>query len=156
MPKKYKYTKKTGRPTKKLEDCLPENWKDIVLLLSADGASDCEIRSAFCVQRDKKGHAIKFNSQLWSRLEERENEFRQTLQKGEVLCKAWWMERGRKNVGNSFFNSSVFFMNMKNRFGWRDRTEIDHNLGNNFLEKFKDLDTKGLIEKINVTLGKTK
>lgn len=42
----------------------------------------------------------------------------------EEFSQAWWLKKGRKNINNSFFNSALWFMNMKNRFGWRDKQDF--------------------------------
>ena len=41
----------------------------------------------------------------------------------EELSKAWWEETGRLNVHNKEFNSTLFMMNMSNRFGWSRKLE---------------------------------
>jgi hypothetical protein len=33
---------------------------------------------------------------------------------------------GRKNIANKGFNSVLWYMNMKNRFGWADTQSIEH------------------------------
>lgn len=48
-------------------------------------------------------------------------EFSDTIKRGEALSEAWWMNEGRTNLQNNKFNSALWYMNMKNRFGWRDK-----------------------------------
>jgi len=49
--------------------------------------------------------------------------FSKAVKKGDRLSKAWWLGRGRKNLENRDFNAGLWFMNMKNRHGWADKTE---------------------------------
>ena len=50
-------------------------------------------------------------------------EFSEAVKEGELLSKVWWEKHGRTNLYNNKFNSKLWFMNMKNRSGWSDRTE---------------------------------
>lgn len=43
---------------------------------------------------------------------------------GKKLSEQWWLEQGRKNLTNKDFSATLWYMNMKNRFGWADRTEL--------------------------------
>lgn len=45
---------------------------------------------------------------------------------GVDFAQGWWMKQGRIALRDKDFNATLFYMNMKNRFGWRDRQEIDH------------------------------
>lgn len=110
--KKYNYTKKTGRPQKTLKD-LPKNWKEIVIELSAQGKAECQIRAALCG----------INISLWYALEKREKEFAETLKKAKYLCKAWWIDQGQQGLTTVGFQTGLWSMNMKNRFGWSDKQD---------------------------------
>ncbi len=50
-------------------------------------------------------------------------DFADTIKKGVDDAEAWWMIHGRTHIGDKEFNSTLWYMNMKNRFGWRDKTE---------------------------------
>jgi len=144
---------KRGRPAKKMEDCLPKDWKEIILSMSYKGASEVEIRAAIL-----KSNGLKYDSvhNLWYALKNRETEFQETLSIAKVFCEAWWVEKGQKKLNSQYFQGYTWLANMKNRFGWRDKTEIEHNVPDKLLDKFKDTDTKGLIEKLNALLGNQK
>lgn len=47
------------------------------------------------------------------------------VQKGRTLSKAWWYELSRKNVKNKEFNTPLYTINMKNRFGWADKVDTN-------------------------------
>lgn len=46
--------------------------------------------------------------------------------RGIELAKAWWLEQSRVNLKDKNFSATLFYMNMKNRFGWRDKSEVEH------------------------------
>lgn len=121
MPKKYNYTKKTGRPSKTVANCLPENWKEVIIDMSTYGMSDVEIRAKLCLLGGK------FNYDTWYALKKREVEFAETLKIGKVLCQGWWEEQGRSSLRHDkqeVFETGLWYANMKNRFGWSDKQEI--------------------------------
>lgn len=105
--------KKTGRPPLKLTD-LPKDWKKRVLSLMSEGASKVEV----CV-------ALKIGKDALAALRDREPEFAATLQEGELMCEAWWENVGRISLYAKTFNTGLWYANMKNRFGWRDKQETE-------------------------------
>jgi len=50
-------------------------------------------------------------------------EFGDAIKAGKDFGQGWWMNQGRTNIANKDFNSTLWYMNMKNRFGWRDKQE---------------------------------
>ena len=42
------------------------------------------------------------------------------------MCEAWWTEKGRSKLEDPKFNHVLWYMQMKNRFKWRDRQEVEH------------------------------
>jgi len=105
----------TGRPKITLDD-LPENWKAQALTYYTAGASDVEIRTQ-CLG------CIAFET--WERLLNEEPEFFETIKKGRELSRAWWESNGRLNLENKDFSSTLWYMNMKNRFGWADKQQTE-------------------------------
>ena len=125
MPKKYNYTKKTGRPLKTISDYLPEGWQQTIFELSAQGCSDVEIRAHFVWN----GLTKTFNHSAWDVLLEREDEFLATINKAKCLCQAWWEKVARESITHKAgltFETGAWYANMKNRFGWRDKHDHEH------------------------------
>lgn len=105
-----------GRPKKTLDD-LPDNWKLEMLTRAKDGESDVELRI----------NALGgISDDLWYRFIEEEPEFSRTLKECRLLQESWWNAKGRGMVGGDSGNAAVWIFNMKNRFGWKDKTETEH------------------------------
>ena len=119
---------KGGRPQKSLESLLannelPQNWKEIIISNAIKGCSETEIRAAIIISSGKGTKSI---LRMWNALQERETEFRKAIIVSRTLCEAWWLEQGRKSLKKKNFQSFVWFKNMCNRFGWRDKGEVEH------------------------------
>lgn len=101
-----------GRPLKDLSE-LPKDWQERVITEMAEGASLDEIKAILNISND-----------LHTRWMKDEPEFSETIKEGMKLCKAWWQRQGRTNLKDKSFSATLWYMNMKNRFGWRDN--VDH------------------------------
>lgn len=87
-------------------------WVAMILFLMSNGASKTEVKGVFSLSDD-----------AFARLLEEEEEFSRAIKKGEALSQRWWEKKGRKNLKSSSFNYTGWYMNMKNRFGWADKSE---------------------------------
>jgi hypothetical protein len=69
-----------------------------------------------------------FCNDTWDRWLKEEPLFSETIKTGRMLSHAWWMSTGRKGTiivkGAPMVNTALWFINMKNRFGWRDKVEF--------------------------------
>jgi len=51
-------------------------------------------------------------------------EFSEAIKRGVENSEAWWVSQGRVALREREFNHVLWYMNMKNRFGWSDKQEI--------------------------------
>jgi hypothetical protein len=105
--------KKLGRPRTTIDD-LPTNWKDIMIECGQEGGSAVEVRCLLGIAQS-----------AWETLLEDSEDFRLTEKKRQALCEVWWERQGRRMTTEGQGNATVWIFNMKNRFGWRDKTEHD-------------------------------
>lgn len=105
-----------------------------MILMAMDGYSDVEMRRELCLANGKEAKNI---VSTWYALKERDREFNETL----IICKqfqeAWWIGISRTSINKQFFQHASWFANMKNRFGWRDKTEIEHGLTDETFERYR-------------------
>lgn len=112
-----------GRPKENLET-LPDNWQDEVLKIYSEGGSDVAVKA--WIYRAKGT----FSEELWVRWMLELPEFSKTIKRGRLLSQDWWEEQARTNLVSYHkgpqMNAALWYMNMKNRFGWRDKQEVEH------------------------------
>lgn len=54
--------------------------------------------------------------------------FAEQYELGKTFSEAWWVRQGRKTCqgdGDVKVSEKIWYSNMKNRFGWRDRTDME-------------------------------
>jgi hypothetical protein len=98
---------------KNTEVDLPEGWRESILNIYRQGASDTLVKTWII---DVRG---KFSNHLWNAWLRDSTEFLETIETGRVLSQAWWETKGAQ-IDSKGFNSSLWHINMKNRFGWTD------------------------------------
>ena len=125
---------KVGRPKEDLSS-LPDNWHEEVLELYSEGAADVEIKALIYQWRGT------FSCDLWNRWMKEDDEFSVTIKKGRMLSESWWNKSGRKNLKEKDFSYTGWYMNMKNRFGWRDKQETTLQGGDKPIETIITLGT---------------
>jgi len=103
-----------GRPRTTVND-LPDGWQDIVMMLGQEGKSAVQIRCKLGI-----------GMSAWETLLEDSDEFRETIKNAKDLCECWWEDRGQEMTKGDGGNATVWIFNMKNRFGWKDKTEMEH------------------------------
>lgn len=102
-------------------DILWDGWYNDVLNEYRSGASDVEIRAMIY---DKTDGVTKCSYTLWDRWLKEEIEFSETIKAGRMLAEAWWHKNGRTNLNSKEFNFTGWYMQMKNRYGWRDKQDV--------------------------------
>lgn len=92
---------------------LPNGWEHTISQEYLSGASDVEIRAK-----------LRITKKFWDILmsDPETIEFREIVDFGRMLSKAWWMGQARENLNERTFNSTLWYTYMKNMFGWSERT----------------------------------
>jgi restriction endonuclease Mrr len=97
--------KKIGRPAKyERAMCIK------IVDLMREGASKTEVAALLDISRD-----------TMNRWEKDNREFSDAIKRGSELSQAWWEKQGRIALRDKSFSYTGWYMNMKNRFGWKDR-----------------------------------
>lgn len=109
-----------GRPKNRLD--LRKGWKEAVLSEYEDGASDVEVRVLLKQFRKKAS----LSNDLWVRWMAEEREFSDTIKQGREASERWWLRLGRgMAAGKIVGNATTWIFNMKNRFNWADKREVE-------------------------------
>lgn len=103
-----------GRNVGRPRATLPEDYEKIMLDLAEQGASIVELSVALRINRD-----------TFYEISKRDKAFSDIVKRCKELSEAWWEKSGRTNLMNKDFSYVGWYMNMKNRFGWRDKSEQD-------------------------------
>lgn len=91
-----------------------EKWKQIALQEAANGASLFEIKAILGI-----------SGCLYRRLMAGNKEFRDFIITCKKYARCWWYKTGREGLNLKGFNSQLFAFQMKNKYGWSDKVEID-------------------------------
>lgn len=113
-----------GAPKKPFESW--KGWRKDIYTLYMDGASDVEVKALIIIKAETT-----ISNDLWTRWMKEEREFSETIKQGRLLSEAWWQKKGRTGLEQSNSQDSLklnytgWYMNMKNRFGWKDKQEVE-------------------------------
>ncbi len=110
------------RATKPEFEDMVEDWENIVLQGFAEGRSPVQVWMAIPMNNGKR----RLTRALWEKWLNENSYFAAVVEFGLELYEAWWVEEGRKNLGAKEYNHVLWYMNMKNRHGWRDKIEHQH------------------------------
>lgn len=92
---------------------LIHGWDRTVLQEYANGASDEEVALA-----------LKITMKRFNDLYATDNAFMEVVDTGRGWAKAYWLKVGRENLNDKTFNGQLWYNNMKNRWGWADKSEV--------------------------------
>lgn len=104
--------------TGRLPKYQPEWMLQVTIALMAQGASKVELSATLGITRETLNQWTKQDTEYYKPI------FSDTVKVATELSNGWWERIGRKNIGNKDFSYTGWYMNMKNRFGWKDKTEI--------------------------------
>ena len=119
---------------------LPTGWQQVIGDEYKEGASDTEVRAK-----------LRITESLWKSLynDPQASAFREIIDIGRMLAKGWWMEQGRKALRDKQFNQALWYMNMKNRYSWSEKTETSTRIA-------EDMSQDELDEAVKAALVKAK
>jgi hypothetical protein len=95
---------------------LPD-WVTKVQELYDEGATDVEVMKE-----------LKWTEKKFSEYYSTSEGFKALVDFGRLSAKAWWMQKGRKNLENRSFNTPLYAIYMKNNFGWSEKQETTGNV----------------------------
>ncbi len=117
---------------------LPSGWEKTLASEYLEGASDVEVRAK-----------LRMTQGVWDSLygDPVNTQFREVVDFGHILSKAWWMSKARKNLHDKTFNANLWLMVMKNQFGWSEKTtfttkEVTELSDDELMERIKELNKK--------------
>lgn len=98
-------------------DKLPKSFKRKAMLMYAKGCSDAEIQAVFGILPSS-----------WEEWLTAYPDFADTVALGNARAKAWWERNARQYVTQpqAKFNGGLWYMNMKNRYGYKDEKSVEH------------------------------
>ncbi len=117
-----------GRPSKYNPDNLPD-MSQIINVLMSQGACKLEVAVALGICKDTLNEWCKEYPA-----------FSAAIKRGVELSEVWWRRKGRENVDSKEFNSTLWYMNMKNRFKWADKVETTGTITVKQEDAIKDLE----------------
>jgi len=125
-----------------------ENWRAVLLGMYKEGASDREVLCALGLS--KGGWDALMQDAVGS-------DFAELVDLGRLMAHAWWEGEGRKNLYNPKFQTGLWGLQMKNRYGYSEKTdqsmttlEITNADDATLMRKVKEL-----TERLNNGRGKT-
>lgn len=110
--KEYPEFGEAYREVKPLQGSYKPEYCQTVIEMMKEGAAVIEVAAKLGVTRQ--------TFQNWCHWYP---DFDEAHQIGRAYSEAWWTREGRTNLHEKTFNASVWYSNMKNRFGWRDSRE---------------------------------
>lgn len=97
-----------ARPKTTYKDLRPD-WKDCAHRLYRAGAGNTEVYVR-----------LGLTERTFYNLLKRDKVFKKAIDQGKKLSLAWWEKKGRKNLHNNKFNTTLFKFMMSAKFGWSE------------------------------------
>ncbi len=108
-----------GGPPKKITKALGDELSIKLACMYKNGESNEEVVRKLGICKESFYKLVKLSPK-----------FANSKKKGEALSQAWWNKLGREGSnGKRDINAAVWIFNMKNRFGWRDKVDVEAKVG---------------------------
>lgn len=117
---------------------LPQGWEKILAEEYTVGASDVEVMARLRM-------TVGMFDELYS--DPTSSHFKQVVDFGRMLSKAWWYRQGRVNLTKREFNGNLWYQIMKNRYGWSEKTTTT-------TKEAEEMSSEELEKRIEVALTK--
>ena len=95
-----------------------EDMCDFVIELMKEGESKAEVACALDISPSTISAWCNSKSSRYHK------SFHYAIKRGMQESEAWWLKQGRISLRDKTFSYVGWYMQMKNRFGWRDRQEL--------------------------------
>lgn len=118
-----------------------EDWRSTLLGMYKQGASDREVMVELGLSKGAWQLLLGESASLYS-------DFEELVDLGRLCSYAWWERQGRTNLMTSKFQTALWTIQMKNRFGWSEKSESS--VSNVQLENLNDEELQREIERLQV------
>lgn len=102
---------------------IKDDVREAILAAYSQGASDVEVRRMLA-----DACSGCFSRRTWYKWLAIDDDFKDFIEFGRDLCESWWLDAGRKHLKDKSFSYVGWYMQMKNRFGWRDSHDVSNRL----------------------------
>lgn len=117
---------------------LPKGWEKLLADEYQVGASDTEVRAK-----------LRMTQGVWDSLynDSVDTQFREIVDFGHTLGKAWWLTTARHSLFRKDFNTPLWLGVMRNQYGWSEKptitTQVPSDLSDDELrERIKSINAK--------------
>jgi len=118
-----------------------EDWRSTLLGMYKQGASDREVMVELGLSKGAWQLLLGESASLYS-------DFEELVDLGRLCSYAWWEKQGRTNLMTTKFQTALWTIQMKNRFGWSEKSESS--VSNVQLENLNDEELQREIERLQV------
>jgi len=121
---------------------LPKGWEAVVSKEYESGASDVEVKAK-----------LRMTTGVFDSLynDPVTTNFSQIVDFGRMLAKAWWQHEARSNLKNRQFNANLWYMVMKNQYGYSDKTTVSTKDANDLTDDELNEQLRAQVAKFNKT-----
>ena len=67
---------------------------------------------------------VRISKKRFYKVLDKDEELKEKYEEAKDYCEGWWEMQGRSNLLSREFNSALYFMHMRNRFGWTNNDNV--------------------------------